>query len=371
MLFNVKDKDAYYVYSYEHVDDLSFIRSPKEYAAGIILEEISEDDVNKAESLVKAKLIESGWEGDGDIGIIWLPPFVLNNPDTFGLYVWHVKQNNNGTSWIASTEPLNYEVLNWQNRENPQGRPVHILELQCERMSERVNEISTNLRSWLHKLDSNEELKQDTAINKILIEHSYCALVQDFQRFLDDCYLVLLQESMTEGNFFKIDLPLPKAKFSIDTNGIEEPHFMKEDVENWLIKQQVISSIWKAFMFEPFKSKVIAIPKSVKFRWDDGLVHHLCTAVVIRNCFQHHSGKLNGDALRVLGKTIDEIAVIVEGKPVKIKKWKEITLHLDEFAALCGSINAAIGTLSAHTNDAIAKRYYVNGEVIHVPDLFR
>ena len=48
-----------------------------------------------------------GWEGDGDIEYTTLPPYVFDGvQDGYWKIVYHVKQENNGTSFIASTVPL-------------------------------------------------------------------------------------------------------------------------------------------------------------------------------------------------------------------------------------------------------------------------
>jgi hypothetical protein len=59
---------------------------------------------------VSALFKENGWEGDGNIGLIWLPPFVgVGGEDTYGSHIWHVKQGNNGTSWLASEYRLPFK----------------------------------------------------------------------------------------------------------------------------------------------------------------------------------------------------------------------------------------------------------------------
>lgn len=90
----------YYVYSYHHVDYLIPILNPLN-----LIEEIDRLKIILAN--VTRILLQSGWEGDGEIGLIWIPPFLIHGYDTGGFYVWHVKQDNNGTSWIASPKPLN------------------------------------------------------------------------------------------------------------------------------------------------------------------------------------------------------------------------------------------------------------------------
>jgi hypothetical protein len=97
----------YHVYSYEHLDDLSFMRSP---------EHVFADDASGSlatfMAAVDARLREAGWEGDGRLEVFWLPPFAdVGVEDTWGTYVWCVKQSNNGTSWMASSHPLPFKRL--------------------------------------------------------------------------------------------------------------------------------------------------------------------------------------------------------------------------------------------------------------------
>lgn len=65
---------------------------------------------------VKELFSTCGWEGDGTIQIMWLPSFLKpGNVDGMGLYMFHVKQSNNGTSYIASPIKLPFpELLFWQ-----------------------------------------------------------------------------------------------------------------------------------------------------------------------------------------------------------------------------------------------------------------
>jgi hypothetical protein len=62
---------------------------------------------------VKAVFKRHGWEGDGELGIFWLPPFLFNHEKndamTYGTGVWHVKQHNNGISFLGfSRDGLEY-----------------------------------------------------------------------------------------------------------------------------------------------------------------------------------------------------------------------------------------------------------------------
>jgi len=99
----------YSVYCYEHLDSNFFMRR----AANLLASVFNRDEILRE---VQKRLLQAGWEGDGEVELIWLPPFVgAGLEDTYGVCLWHVKQGNNGTSWIASPVPLPFERLAEQN----------------------------------------------------------------------------------------------------------------------------------------------------------------------------------------------------------------------------------------------------------------
>jgi TIR domain len=99
---SIKD---FHVYQYEHVDFLGFM--PRAQAVLHAVE--NADAVLKA---VGQRFKRAGWEGDGEIQLMWLPPFVgAGVEDTWGVAVWFVKQDNNGTAFIASPVPLPFSRL--------------------------------------------------------------------------------------------------------------------------------------------------------------------------------------------------------------------------------------------------------------------
>lgn len=102
--------DGYFVYQYHFVDDLTPM-----YDAESTLADYGADEFIER---VRWRFLDGGWEGDGRVQFFWLPPFVGVGPeDTYGVYVWHVKQDNNGTSFFASPYPLKFERLRWHNDE--------------------------------------------------------------------------------------------------------------------------------------------------------------------------------------------------------------------------------------------------------------
>ena len=99
-----------YVYRYEHVDYIPQTEKGsfeifKEFHVNSYpqktLKEIKELYEYERNQVAKA-FVKNGWEGDGTLMLIWFPPFVdYKIEDTFGSYVWHVKQSNNGTSFLG------------------------------------------------------------------------------------------------------------------------------------------------------------------------------------------------------------------------------------------------------------------------------
>jgi hypothetical protein len=81
-------------------------RSPG-WRGGIPYDEIA--NVDQLHRMLSEAFSKIGWEQDGGIDYCFVPPFF--NVDDRGATCWfpvfHVKQSNNGTSFIASEYPLN------------------------------------------------------------------------------------------------------------------------------------------------------------------------------------------------------------------------------------------------------------------------
>ena len=104
-----EDVRDFFVYSYHFIDDRLFFLNAREtlgeFPDGYAI-------VRVAEMLLK----RHGWEGDGTLELLWLPPFMgVGVEDTYGVVCFHVKQSNNGTSWFASKYALPFESLEPHN----------------------------------------------------------------------------------------------------------------------------------------------------------------------------------------------------------------------------------------------------------------
>jgi hypothetical protein len=84
----------YEVLCYSWIDNLCFTIDPKECL----------DNSEEYIEVAKKIFLKEGWDGDGEVELMWVPPFELerHGTDEFSLdiVVWHVKRLEDGLSWI-------------------------------------------------------------------------------------------------------------------------------------------------------------------------------------------------------------------------------------------------------------------------------
>jgi hypothetical protein len=88
------------VIMYEWIDNLNFTIRPEECLTN------AEEYIKIAEEI----FLEAGWAGDGQIELMWIPPFmfegVRTKEFTVGVTIWHVKQREDGFSWLLTPVEL-------------------------------------------------------------------------------------------------------------------------------------------------------------------------------------------------------------------------------------------------------------------------
>jgi hypothetical protein len=102
----------FHCYIYEWIDELGFIKHPADLT----------DDWRDYDVVARGVFEKHRWRGDGEIGVMWIPPFAIagiatSGPDEYmelfpdgwskGLILWHVKQAEDGLSFILSPVRLN------------------------------------------------------------------------------------------------------------------------------------------------------------------------------------------------------------------------------------------------------------------------
>jgi hypothetical protein len=85
---------------FEYIDNLHFTLTPSDCL----------ESPDEYIEIARTKFLDAGWDGDGNIELMWIPPFVLNREktdfDTHGMVVWHVKQTEDGISWLLYPKGL-------------------------------------------------------------------------------------------------------------------------------------------------------------------------------------------------------------------------------------------------------------------------
>lgn len=98
---------SFRAYGFEWIDNLHFLADPADFIVG---------EVESYLSIAREMFYEAGWVGDGNIGLLWLPPFTfplaLGVPPE-GVVLWHVKQEEDGQSFILSPIELPFEEFSY------------------------------------------------------------------------------------------------------------------------------------------------------------------------------------------------------------------------------------------------------------------
>jgi hypothetical protein len=113
---NIPVMSDYLVQTFHHVDDYRCLRPLEEFAEdlGSIAHGPSEEESVALLAVLRHRLAAAfkakGWEGDGDIEVVFVPPFLSSTGETSCTAIFHVKQSNNGTSFIAVPKGVKFAL---------------------------------------------------------------------------------------------------------------------------------------------------------------------------------------------------------------------------------------------------------------------
>jgi hypothetical protein len=98
---------GYQVIRFEHIDDYRcFHPLRRYYEESFLFEAPCEQFIELMTVELRRRLAEifgqNGWEGDGDIECIFVPPCFVPTGYSICKTAFHVKQQNNGTSFLAT-----------------------------------------------------------------------------------------------------------------------------------------------------------------------------------------------------------------------------------------------------------------------------
>lgn len=130
--FHHQEVHNFYHYQYEWIDFLGMMSAPSSVFA----------NYDEYKNEIEKKFLQVGWDGKNPVQVIWIPPFVvphiLKNPEIFlqqakfidgitpdnyqfwtlGLFLFHIKNKNQGVSIILSPFELHIPDygFNFSNR---------------------------------------------------------------------------------------------------------------------------------------------------------------------------------------------------------------------------------------------------------------
>ena len=109
-------EELYDVVDYQHIDDFRCFQ-PLESA---LEENYTRNDspefkqrLQELKNWLGRLFSNAGWEGDGEINCFYIPPCFGSQADFGGTScytIFHVKQSNNGTSWLAIPKSFRFKM---------------------------------------------------------------------------------------------------------------------------------------------------------------------------------------------------------------------------------------------------------------------
>ncbi|MCX6644914.1 MAG: hypothetical protein NTY09_00935 [bacterium] len=343
--------DEYHIYQYTFLDDLSFSKKPEDvYKDGSDLK----DEIHR----VSNAFLQAGWEGDGEICVIWVPPFVdLGIEDTLGRYLWHVKQKNNGISFIASDRPLEYGPLtqhNW-NIEILKYKACSITEDASERLKGKTSAILQELDQSLDHLNENGSDPIANNISCSLLIHTQGLLIGALQEYLDQCYLQLLLAAVHSGSKSKIKLKCTKVKLrevfympnNEDDEFADDPRFKL---------QLLVSDIWLTYKRESFPEKIDKLFKAVDYALSSEVKGDIKKHVFLRNCVHHHGAKIDKREFDSAG--LSSITIKQSNGNLTLLPWDRINFTREEIHHLCELLFNLADSFNKHCEKNIPAKYF-------------
>lgn len=270
MFFEEELVEDFYIYKYQFIDELNYIFSPEDVYC-------DKELMHKQIDVVKYHFLQEGWEGDGNIGIIWIPPFLDESYDNnCGICIWHVKQNNDGISYLASKKELKSDRLNFnfevelkkeinESEDFNKFVEVTITEAAKNDLISQLDKLIEKLQE-AYKLNNSKNLSDD--LYNSLVVYIQNEIIADFNVFLDECYLKFLIHVLNDNNSDNIKLRPIKTNIKLDEISMnsELGYAMPE-----MVIKQVITNCWRDYKFLSFNEKLINVIKYVGYNCDENL----------------------------------------------------------------------------------------------------
>ncbi|ADK81924.1 hypothetical protein [Sediminispirochaeta smaragdinae] len=335
--------DEYNFYTFQFVDELRYFFTPEQVFN-------KNDAFNNFIENLKVKFRDCGWEGDGELNIGWLPPFLDESIDpNYGNIYWHIKQDNNGYSFIASPSTFYSSRILDQNKKRFIGSKI----LETQSITEITSKILIGKTKEIQDIINDLKLESypDIILKTILISIQ-SDLVSSFISFIEDVYLQFIIHFFEENN--RDNLRLSKIDAKIDMKSINSD-IDYSDREQSLTLRLIMKSIWENFKFWPFKEKYNEITKAIDFQIDQSSRDMLFKHVYLRNCIHHKNGQVQNDLQKMLGR--NNIKVLNnQNREIVLKEWDSIDLSINEISIFKEKLEDFISKYEVHILQRMTSR---------------
>lgn len=269
-------KKKWHIFTYGPIDDLFYCHTP----------DIHSTRTQKELDDIKLLFRKEGWEGDGELKNIWLPPFLFGESSPVGECIWIVKQKNNGTCFIASQIEI---PIGYLGPINPTGLEIAS---EIQKWNEEVENYFEK-KIWEYK-DLTDDIKNKTfvlnqrtmsAINSWHI----CELCSCIEKFMSDLFQLLFKARFLYGgrqfdiNFNQLKIILDDIDSSLDKyHSIHKFQLIQID--------EICKNIPKIFDKLCVKDKVSLVQKALHIKKNDEMLLNIIILFEVRNCLVHSQG---------------------------------------------------------------------------------
>jgi hypothetical protein len=189
-----KIKESYYIVDYHHIDDYRCFHPLVCDIQDAAFESLAPVEKHQREEELRIELAnlfrQAGWEGDGTIECFFVPPCFSrhgDDGDTSCITIYHVKQSNNGTSWLAIPNGFKFRL--------PEGWLTNLSRSAKESRSMSTNSTKDPRRHVFryddHMPDTDDlalvVLKGHLLVEEVLVE--LAGLVLPHSQYLEDARL--------------------------------------------------------------------------------------------------------------------------------------------------------------------------------------
>lgn len=315
----------YNVKIYHYIDNLNHLIEPSEVYNNW------ETEIEE----VKRAFREKGWEGDGEIKLIWIPPFACGTTNwiTEGIYVWHVKQSNNGDSFIAYKG--SFPFYSDEDQDNSENWDIE----------NDIKSLLSFLEQTKSLLKSNFTDKSDS-LYQIALNGLHSNIISEYNDMLNYVGLRIFHYIIMSRNKVGIELNYkPKCSISISDISQTKSKYETGSGESYFYGLiQIVQSLFDNFKFEEYKERFRVINASFSFdptSYRSFLMKH----VQFRNSIQHNESMLTSSEYDMIGDVPTMLGD--DGKVKEIKRFGLVVLTKAE-------VNLLIETLIDYSKDLLS-----------------